>query len=166
MTPDQVRFMYDYDRWATRRVLDQLDGLDPEVWARENVVDERGLGGVLVHQFGAAQRWRTGSQQFDETPRPEMEPLLSVEELRRRWEAEWEVTDAWLPTLTQSFIEYVHEGVPVWQMLLHVMNHGTQHRSEAAALLSAEGRSPGEIDIIFYAEDLAAQAGPGPSGEQ
>jgi uncharacterized damage-inducible protein DinB len=158
MQPDQVRFMYDYDRWATRRVLDQLDGIDPELWGRTNVVDERGLGGILVHQLGAAQRWRTGFQQTGETPRPELEPLLTVEELRRRWEDEWRVTDEWLPTLTDGFIAYVHEGVPVWHMLLHVMNHGTQHRSEAAALLTAEGRSPGEIDIIFYAEDLAATA--------
>ena len=149
--------MFDYDRWATTRVLDQLDDLDPALWSRENVVDERGLGGILVHQLGAAQRWRHGFQDTGETPRPELEPLLSVDELRRRWHEEWQATDAWLPTLSEGFIAYVHEGVPVWQMLLHVMNHGTQHRSEAAALLSAEGRSPGEIDIIFYAEDLAGK---------
>jgi uncharacterized damage-inducible protein DinB len=150
--------MFDYDRWATRRVLDQLDGIDSDVWGRSNVVDERGLGGILVHQLGAAQRWRNAFQQTGEQPAPEDEPLLSVEELRRRWDEEWRATDAWLPTLTEGFIHYVREGVPVWQMLLHVMNHGTQHRSEAAALLTAEGRSPGEIDIIFYAEDLAAAA--------
>lgn len=158
MQPDQVRFMFDYDRWATRRILDQLDGLDPEVWARENVVDERGLGGILVHQLGAAQRWRHDFQEDGEETEPELEPLLSIQELRRRWEAEWEAVDAWLPTVTDRFIAYVLDGVPVWQMLLHIMNHGTQHRSEAAALLTAEGRSPGQLDLIDYAEDLAAQA--------
>jgi uncharacterized damage-inducible protein DinB len=50
----------------------------------------------------------------------------------------------------------VFDGVPVWQMLVHVVNHGTQHRSEAAALLSAEGRSPGELDMINYAEEVKA----------
>jgi uncharacterized damage-inducible protein DinB len=49
----------------------------------------------------------------------------------------------------------VHGGVPVWQMLVHVVNHGTQHRAEAAALLTAEGRSLGELDMINYAEELA-----------
>jgi len=42
--------------------------------------------------------------------------------------------------------------VRFWQMLAHVVNHGTQHRSEAAALLTTAGRSPGEIDMIFFAE--------------
>jgi len=41
-------------------------------------------------------------------------------------------------------------------MLAHVVNHGTQHRSEAAAILTQAGRSPGEIDMIFFAEEQAA----------
>ena len=57
--------------------------------------------------------------------------------------------------MTDGFVAHVHEGVPVWQMLVHVVNHGTQHRAEAATLLTAEGRSPGEIDLIFYAEEQA-----------
>ena len=40
-------------------------------------------------------------------------------------------------------------------MLVHVANHGTQHRAEAAALLTVEGRSPGDLDLINYAEERA-----------
>lgn len=161
MQADDVRFLFAYDRWATSHILAVLDGLDDEVWARTNVVDERGLGGILVHHLGASQRWRISfeTEGQGEGPSPELEPLPSIAELRDRWTAEWAAVDAWLPTLTDGFVAYVLDGVPLWQMLVHVVNHGTQHRSEAAALLTAEGRSPGELDLISYAEEVAGVSG-------
>lgn len=158
MQADEVRFLFAYDRWATRRVLAVLDGVAPAVWGRTDAVGERGLGSILVHHLGASQRWRHGFQDTGEEPEPELEPLPSIDELRARWDEEWAAVDAWLPTVTDRFVAHIYEGVPVWQMLVHVVNHGTQHRSEAAALLTAEGRSPGELDLINYAEEQAASA--------
>jgi uncharacterized damage-inducible protein DinB len=41
-------------------------------------------------------------------------------------------------------------------MHIHLLNHGTQHRSEAAVLLTAADRSPGDLDLIDYSEQQAA----------
>ena len=141
-------------------MLAVLDGLDPTVWMRTHVVDERGLGTILVRHFGASERWRHAFQETGESPEPERLPLLAVDQLREVWAAEWAAVDAWLPTLTDSFVGLVHDGVPVWQMLVHDVNHGTQHRAEAAVLLTAKGRSPGELDLMNYAGE---QAGAVPS---
>jgi len=150
-----IRFLLGYDRWATQRVLAALDGIPPDVWGAEGAVGERGLGSILIHQLGATQRWRHAIQQDDERPHPEDEPLLSVEELRGRWDAEWSAVDAWLPALDDAFLAYVHEGEAIWQMLAHVVNHGTQHRSEVAALMTEAGHSPGDLDMIDYVDELA-----------
>jgi len=158
MNVDDVRYLFDYDRWATTRVLDALDRVSDEVWARTNEIGEMGLGGILVHQLGATQRWRHAIEQTGEQPAPEEEPLLSVDDLRTRWTNEWDAYDAFLSAISQGLLDDVHEGVAVWRMLAHVVNHGTQHRSEAAALLTQIGHSPGEIDMIFFAEGLAAEA--------
>ena len=163
MQADEIRALYAYDRWATRRVLAQLDGLSAEAWTRPSVVGDRSLGEILVHQLGASQRWRVGfaSRGTEEGPSPEREPAPPPGELVARWEAEWQAVDAWLATVDDTFVGYEFDGVPVWQMLVHVVNHGTQHRAEAAALLTAEGRSPGELDLIDWAEERAAAAGAG-----
>jgi uncharacterized damage-inducible protein DinB len=156
---DDIRFLFGYDRWATERVLAALDGVPDAVWSTGDVVGDRGLGSILIHQLGASQRWRHAIQQLDERPRPEDEPLLSIDEIRRRWVAEWEAVDAWLPTMDDAFLAHVEDGTAVWQMLAHVVNHGTQHRSEAAAILTDAGHSPGDLDMIDYVDALLAARG-------
>jgi uncharacterized damage-inducible protein DinB len=156
----EIRDLFAYDRWATRKVLSMLDGIPDDLWSETTAIGERGLGGILVHHLGASQRWRHGFQDTGISPSPEREPLPSSDELRARWEAEWAEVDAWLSTLTDAFVDAVHEGVPIWQMLVHVVNHGTQHRAEAAALLTTAGRSPGELDLIVYAEQRAGADDP------
>lgn len=155
MTPDDVRFLYAYDRWATERVLNALDGIGDHLWTDSSPVGDRRLGAILVHQLGAAQRWRNSFQQSDDMPRPEREPLITVDELRHRWLEEWTIVDAWLPTIDQDLLDHREEGVPVWQMILHVTNHGTQHRSEAATILTEKGHSPGDLDMWDFSEQQA-----------
>lgn len=150
-----IRYLFAYDRWATRRVLAVIDDLPEAVWGATGVVGDRGLGAILVHQLGASQRWRLGLSGSDELPRPEREPLPSPDALTGAWAGEWDAIDAWLDGLSDDWLIGQDEGIPFWQMLAHVVNHGTQHRSEAAALLTQAGRSPGDLDMIFFAEELA-----------
>jgi uncharacterized damage-inducible protein DinB len=159
---DDVRYLFAYDRWATRRVLAVVDGVPADIWRATGVVGDRGLGAILVHQLGAHMRWRLGLGGDDEAApaaRPEREPLPSPDAIARRWAAEWDATDAWLDGITDEWLDELGDGVPFWQMLAHVVNHGTQHRSESAVLLTEAGHSPGDLDMIFFAEELAVTAG-------
>src|SRR4026208_1754020 len=135
MQADDVRWLFAYDRWATRRVLNVLDGINPDVWTRPHVVGDRGLGGILVHHLGASMRWRVSFETQGEEEGRELErepmatideaggarargPVPAIAELRGLWQEEWAAVDAWLPTLTDGFIGHVFDGVPVWQMLV------------------------------------------------
>jgi uncharacterized damage-inducible protein DinB len=153
VTIDDIRFLFDFDRWATARILATLDGIDEGTWTATQVVDERGLGGILVHHLGASQRWRHGLLEDGITASPEKEPLPSPAGLRAAWAAEWPRVDAWLAGIDDAWLERDDEGVRFWQMLAHVVNHGTQHRSEAAAILTQAGHSPGDLDMIDFVEE-------------
>lgn len=36
----------------------------------------------------------------------------------------------------------------LWEVMLHVANHATQHRSEVALMLTTFRHSPGDLDIL------------------
>ena len=39
---------------------------------------------------------------------------------------------------------------PLGQLITHVVNHGTHHRAETGMLLERLGRSPGDMDYVYY----------------
>jgi uncharacterized damage-inducible protein DinB len=51
------------------------------------------------------------------------------------------------------------EGFPyervLWEAMAHLVNHGTQHKTEAAAILTGFDQSPGDIDLIVYINEGA-----------
>ena len=158
MNVADIGYLFAYDRWATRKILDALmrdGGIDEATWSATNAIDERGLGGILVHHLGASLRWRHGLAETGESHRPESEPLPTAAALCAAWDDEWETREPWLASLDDAWLLRDDEGVAFWQMLAHVVNHGSQHRAEAAALLTAVGRSPGDLDMIYFAEELA-----------
>src|SRR5437773_2660376 len=41
---------------------------------------------------------------------------------------------------------------PLWQQMIHQVNHATQHRSEAAVMLTKLGHSPGWLDLLYFVD--------------
>jgi uncharacterized damage-inducible protein DinB len=160
MRPSEILFLFDYDRWATGQVLDASLELSDDAWSADSVIGERGIGGILVHALGVHERWRTGF----EGHRPplalrENDPLLASEELREAWETEWDHIQAFIAGLDEDRLDGTYAGAPLWQAMVQLINHGTQHRSEAAVILTAAGASPGDLDIVRFSFELAHGVG-------
>lgn len=54
-----------------------------------------------------------------------------------------------------SHLKYMVEGGIqrdriLWHCFYHLVNHGTQHRAEAAALLTSYDSSPGDLDVTVF----------------
>jgi len=44
---------------------------------------------------------------------------------------------------------------PVWQILLHLVNHGTHHRGQVSGFLRAMDKTPAPLDLIAYYRAIA-----------
>lgn len=158
MQIDDIRFLFAYDQWASRKVLNAAGGLAEELWPAAEPIGARRLGEIWSTPPGRTSAGATGCPAAKSGRRRSTSRLPTVAALAAAWEAERAALDAWLSSVDDGWLATADEGIPMWQMLAHVVNHGTQHRSEAAALLTAAGHSPGDLDLIFFAE---AQAGGG-----
>jgi uncharacterized damage-inducible protein DinB len=45
---------------------------------------------------------------------------------------------------------------PLWQLILHVVNHGTHHRGQASGFLRALGHTPPVLDLVAYYRTMAS----------
>lgn len=165
MRADDIRLLFAYDRWATERVLDAWDRADAGSPAATRLIGERGLTAIMVHTLGAAERWRgffSGQPHAGRREQRADQPLPA--ELRRDWEAEWQQRTRWLDSLDDDALAAeAHDpdddpddpinGIPIWQLMTHVVNHGTQHRSEAATILTDADASPGDLDLSVFAQE-------------
>jgi uncharacterized damage-inducible protein DinB len=146
-----IRFLFAYDRWATEKVLAVAAAVPIEEWSESNRIDRRGLGGIMVHALGAHERWRSGWEGLALPARREIAALPTVDELADLWRVEWQLLDAYLDGLTDEQVRGRFDVLTMWHSMVHLVNHGTQHRSEAAVLLTIMGRSPGDLDLIDFA---------------
>jgi uncharacterized damage-inducible protein DinB len=163
MIRDAVRRMYAYNTEMTERVLAACQPLPLEDFTRELIPGQPPLRDTLVH-LASAQRvhldWWSGAMSGEDSwrrrfPAAEYPDLEAVRAFWREVDAD---TAAFLETLhtdadlAREPSRVRRDGVAVtrwlWESMLHVVNHGTQHRSEAAAMLTALGRSPGDLDLL------------------
>ena len=44
---------------------------------------------------------------------------------------------------------------PLWQIVLHLVNHGTHHRGQAAGFMRSMGHTPPPLDLVAYYRSLS-----------
>ena len=156
-----IRNLYAYSAWANARILDTADQLTPEQFTTSGDGFDS-VRDTLVHtvsvQWLWLERWRETS------PRELWDPadFADIAALRTRWEEVEAATSEYVATLREpdlarvvSYLNFQGErwAYPLWQQLLHQVNHATQHRSEAALLLTRLGHSPGWLDLLVYVDE-------------
>ena len=157
-----IHSLFDYNYWVNQRILDTAAGLSSEQFTAPGPVSHGSLRGTLVHALGAEWAWRQRCQGSSPESLLSQDDFDDVKSLAHRWREEEHAMRAYLAGLTDddltATIQYTRtEGVqletPLWQILLHVINHGTQSRSEAAVLLTQFGHSPGDLDYMIFLRD-------------
>lgn len=148
-----------YMLWADRTVLKAVRPVPPDDLTREAGVSFGSLLGTMAHMLGSQRMWlsRFSGQPLDRVPGlADFPDLLS-------WIHAWEETasgiEAFVAGLTDEQLAApitwtTTEGRtytrPLWQPVLHLVNHSTYHRGQVTSLLRQLGHQPPSTDLIYY----------------
>ena len=160
MNVNEITTLFEYNYWATARIMRAALQVTPEQFTAPNTSSYGSLRGTLTHCLSAEMTWRKRLQaeepNFVALARDE---FLTVQALKDAWDAEESRMRAYLQGLKDTdlntTLDYKNsKGVVfhnvTWGILTHLVNHGTQHHSEAAAMLTDFNHSPGDIDLIVF----------------
>jgi uncharacterized damage-inducible protein DinB len=163
MQKTEILTLFEYNYWANARILQTSAKVTSAQFVAPATVSHGSLRGALVHTLFAEVIWRMRCQGGQYVAFPTESQYPTPEALAKHWKTEEQAMRLYLATLedndlnrslsytTTKGIDYAH---PLWQILAHLVNHGTQHRSEAAVLLTEYGHSPGDLDMIVYFRSL------------
>lgn len=159
MELDLIRSLFAYNRWANQRLLAQARMLPPALARQRFGASFDSVHGTLAHILAGEVIWLS---RWRGQGRPRLlaaEDFQHLAELEDHWQRQDREMEAFLAGLTsgqlQSIVRYTNSRGesrehPLWQTMLHVVNHGTHHRSELADMLTRAGYPPPATDLIVY----------------
>ena len=149
-----------YTFWADMRVLSACERVSPQDFVRVASPDPgwHSLRGTLVHALDTAYGWRTALQGIEDKGVIDERQFADAASLKERWRDEEKAWLAYVTELTDEELNAVwwsrgEISRTRWQTIMHVINDLTHHRSEAAAMLTGYGQSPGDLDFDQYVVD-------------
>ncbi len=160
MDTNDITLLFAYNRWANAKVLEASRWIAPEQVFAPVQVSFGSLMGTLAHILGTEITWRLRLQEgISPTRVINAADFPTLGELEMKWHEEQNRMQGFVESLNNEdlvlWVEYKTtsgkpQGSTIWKALAHVVNHGTQFRSEAGVVLTGFGHSPGDLDLILY----------------
>jgi uncharacterized damage-inducible protein DinB len=157
-----IRFTAAFHDWANERILRAAVEAGPGA-AMARLPGSYGGGSLhalLAHLVASERNWLARWQGDAEARVDGPKAWPTVAAVRAAWEEARAGRARFFAELDEARLRAacryrrnsppVLEERPLWQLVLHVFNHSTHHRAEAAAILTTVGHAPESVDLIDY----------------
>lgn len=160
MNADAFRHFYDYHFAENRKIWDTcVTSLSDEQFTQGVDYSHGSVRDQIVHLMNVDEAWFSDLRGV-EIPEP-LEPAHFADRqiIRAHWDNVERNMRDYLTALRDDmlferpFEDGEDKDLILWQVLLHVVNHGTDHRAQLLRLLNDLGVKTAFQDYIFYTYD-------------
>ncbi len=159
MNADAFRHFYNYHFAENRKVWEHVASLTFEQFTQPIRYSHGSIREQIVHLLDVENVWFSelqGTQPGD--PLPEAVTVDDRDAIRSQWDKVEQNIRLYLAKLEDDFLfskpitdPEEDKDLIVWQVLLHVVNHATDHRAQLLRALHDLGVDTKSQDYIFYA---------------
>ncbi len=157
MRSADLRLLYKYAHDRNMKLLEKTGELSDEQFAGDPPFGHDSVKQIFFHIARAENGWRSAWQTGERQPPIELADYPDLPAIRTLLDETSAETLAYIDSLSDDDLDGDFNGAPLWQTMTHVFNHGTQHRSEIAMLLTHFGHSPGDLDLAYFVFERAAE---------
>lgn len=135
-----------YHAWANKRLADCISALPGELQVKEVPSSFKSLYGTLLHMWNAESIWWQRMKMQEVVTAPGEGFTGTAAELANALLQQDKTWETWIAQATPAAIAHVfyYQNTkreqfrqPVYQVLLHLFNHGTYHRGQLVNILRA-----------------------------
>jgi uncharacterized damage-inducible protein DinB len=155
MNADNLLTLVRYHAWANDRILTAAEGLSDEEFRRPAPLDHGSVFDTLRHLVDASWSWREvcighdAWQTYVWDHGFALDDLAGIRTFCREEDARLRAYVEGLDEAARAERLEAPASATRWQIIGHVVNHGTQHRTELARYLTDCGHSPGELGLLM-----------------
>ena len=149
-----------YSAWASGLLVEGAAALTEDQLRQNMNVSHTSVLDTLAHIYYADRVWLSRLEGAARTSLCDPGESVTIESLRKDWapllgRLENFVAGADPDRITDyKTLDGIALRTPVWQIVLHVVNHATLHRGQVMAMLRQLGIKPPATDLIFYYRSL------------
>lgn len=160
MNADAFRHFYDYHFSENRNIWDTyITALSDEQFTQHVSYSAGSVRNQVVHLMSVDDTWFSGLRGVEIPDSLDPATFVDRNSVRTHYDAVEQRMRDYLGELRDDmlfekpFAEGEDKDLILWQVLLHVVNHGTDHRAQLLRLLNDRGVRTVSQDYIFYVYD-------------
>jgi len=148
-----------YMLWADRTTLRAIRDVSPADLRRDAGISFGSLLGTMAHMLGSQRRWLARFSGHAPAPMPTLDDFPDLLSWITAWEETASHIEAFLAAVTDEQLaapltwvgtEGETSTCPLWQPVVHLVNHTSYHRGQIVSLLRQMGYQPPTTDLIRY----------------
>lgn len=158
MNVTAFRHFFEYHFTINRTIWNQITQLTPDQFAQEIAYAHGSVRNQLFHLIDVDDVWFSDLRGVEPGEELTPESLPDYAAIRARWDAVEQNMRDYLAGLQDEMLEKrplsgEDKDLRLWQVLLHVVNHGTDHRAQLLRTLNDFGIKTPPQDYIFFVYD-------------